>query len=69
MIGMKSAAFLLGMVSAFVSMAATPKEEAMAELRRVAMSPNFYYAVRVPERTGVDTVAEKAGVRTKVWPP
>lgn len=64
---MKGVAFLLCMASAFVSMAVTPKEEAMAELRRMAESPNFYYAVRVSEKTGVDTVAKKAGIRTKVW--
>ena len=53
--------------SAIVAFAVTPKELAMVELRSVAASSNFYYAVRIPEKTLVDDVEKEAGIRTKVW--
>lgn len=52
---------------ALCSAAIQPREEVLAELRKVAESPNFYYAVRVSEKTNRDDVEAKAGVRTKVW--
>ena len=52
---------------AALAAAATPKDDALADLKRVATSPNFYYAVRISEKTHRDVVEEMAGVRTKVW--
>ena len=46
---------------------AAVRDDVLAELKSVASSSNFYYAVRISEKTHRDDVAEKAGVRTKVW--
>ena len=64
---MRKSAFATLCACVALAAAGAPKDEALAELKRVAASSNFYYAVRVSEKTHRDEVAEKAGIRTKVW--
>lgn len=61
---------LFASVAAVAAGAATPREEVLADLRRVAVSDRFYYATRQPQRdisAGRNVIAEKGGVMTKVW--
>ena len=65
--GVRTSAFAALCACAAIAAAATPRDEALAELKRVAMSSNFCYAVRISEKSSRDEVEEKGGVRTKVW--
>ena len=57
---MRKSAFATLCACVALAAAGAPKDEALAELKRVAASSNFYYAVRVSEKTHRDEVAEKA---------